>query len=72
MNSKRDELLEKLMHIEEQARASVGEDPRLVADRMKLIARLASHLRTQLRFYWSQDFDATVPFDDVARQASRP
>ena len=71
MNSRRDEFLEKLMQIEEQARSSVGEDARLVADRMKYVARLASYLRTQLRLCWSQDFDLTVPIDDKT-QATGP
>jgi hypothetical protein len=71
MNSRRDELLEKLMQIEEHARSTVGEDARLVAERMKFIARLASYLRTQLRLYWSQDFDLTVPLDEKTEIPNR-
>ena len=58
-------LVEKLMQIEDQARASIGEDVRLIADRMKFIARLASYVRKQLQISGSQDFDATLPYDDT-------
>jgi len=64
-------LVEKLVEIEEQARASVGEDVRLVADRMKFIARLASYVRRQLQVSSSRDLDATLPLDEqiASRQA---
>lgn len=64
-------LVEKLVQIEEQARASVGEDVRLMADRMKFIARLASYVRRELQVSSSQDFDATLPLDEqiASRQA---
>ena len=64
-------LVEKLVEIEVQARASVGEDVRLVADRMKFIARLASYVRRQLQVSSSRDLDATLPLDEqiASRQA---
>lgn len=58
-------LVDKLVQIEEQARASVGEDVRLVADRMKYIARLATYVRRELQLSSSQDFDATLPLDET-------
>jgi hypothetical protein len=58
-------LVEKLVQIEDQARASVGEDVRLIADRMKFIGRLASYVKRQLQVSGSQDLDATLPYDDT-------
>ncbi len=71
MNSSREDLLQKLVQIEEQARASAGEDVRLIRDRMKFIARLASYLRRQLEVSRSQDFEATLPLDTDTHAAER-
>jgi hypothetical protein len=71
VNSSRDDLLEKLVQIEEQARASAGEDVRLIRDRMKFIARLANYLRRQVQVSWSQDVEATLPLDTDVQAADR-
>ena len=71
MNSSRDDLLEKLVQIEEQARASAGEDVRLIRDRMKFIARLAIYLRRQVQGSWSQDLEATLPLEIDVQAADR-
>jgi hypothetical protein len=52
---KRDELIAKLMQIEEHARAAIGEDARLANERMKFVASVAAYLRTSIGMYWRSD-----------------
>jgi hypothetical protein len=50
---KREEFIEKLLQIEEHARAAIGDEARLAQERMKFVASVAAYLRISVGLHWT-------------------